>query len=252
MKLKLFLLSLIISCFSNSLLGQENNESKNLNIENNTQNTFNNKKFDNVIIHVVQKGDTLSSLSKKYSIKKDLIIKANSLVNENYIYIGQNLKIVENFSTETNNHIKTSYHEIKEGENLTEIANKYNLKLSHLIELNNIENKNMLVVGTKLKLKEESSKSKKIITIETKEQVEIDETIKNNKYGPLLIRSENKNIKKKKNKIFLEASHKNGKKLMLKINCDKKEINVRGIGRKWKGWMPVRDLFEIKLLNDFC
>ena len=63
--------------------------------------------------------------------------------------------------------------------------------------------------------------------------------------------NENTNIEKRK-RNFLKATHKNGKKFILHINCEKKEINVRGIGRKWKGWMPARETFEDELLNDFC
>ena len=77
-----------------------------------------------------------------------------------------------------------------------------------------------------------------------------EKTIKN-KYGPLVIENENTNIEKRK-RNFLKATHKNGNKFILHINCEKKEINVRGIGRKLKGWMPARETFEDELLNDFC
>ena len=42
-------------------------------------------------IHIVKSGDTISSISKFYSINKDLIIKLNNLKDENYIFVGQNL-----------------------------------------------------------------------------------------------------------------------------------------------------------------
>ena len=180
MRLKQFAFLLLITFYSLSLISEENNNSKNYNYENNIQKTLNNKKFDEIIIHVVKKGDTLSSISKQYSIKKELIIKLNKLPNENYIFIGQNLKIAENVILENNNNY---LHEIKEGENLTEIAYKYNLPLSKLIEINNIDNLDKIIVGTKLKLKEEISLGKKAPIIEIKSK----ETIKKNKYGPLLI-----------------------------------------------------------------
>ena len=44
-------------------------------------------------IHIVKSGDTISSISKSYSINKDLIIKLNNLNDENYIFVGQNLII---------------------------------------------------------------------------------------------------------------------------------------------------------------
>tara|TARA_Y100000589_G_scaffold187033_1_gene177094 strand:+ start:280 stop:1038 length:759 start_codon:yes stop_codon:yes gene_type:complete len=252
MRLKLFVFSLMIALFSNSLLSEENKKSKNLNLENNNQKILNDKNLDKVLIHVVKKGETISSISRKYSIKKELIIQVNKLLDENYIFVGQNLKIVKDLFQEKNNFNtdQNFYHEIKKGENLTEIAHKYNLTLAQLVEINGIEDQDVLVVGTKLKLKDEISKKKETPTIAPQNNIELVKIIKEKKYGPLVINSEK--IKIKKRKKFLEATHKNGKRLILKINCDKKEINVRGIGRKWKGWMPAREAFEVELLNDFC
>ena len=249
MRFKFFLFLLLVTLLNNSVIGDEHNKSKNLILEENIDKTLDKKNLDKLIIHVVKKGDTLSSISKKYLIKKKVIIKANKLLNENYIYIGQKL-IIENSIPENNNQNQTFSHEIKKGENLTEIANKYNLTLKKLIEINSIDNKDFLVVGRKLKLKEKISTIKENPIIESKDEIEKEKIIKGNKYGPLLIRSEKKNMKKREN--FLEATHDNGKRFLLQINCDRKEINVRGIGRRWKGWMPARKIFELELLNDFC
>ena len=247
MRLKQFVFLLLITFYSHSLLSEENNKSKNFNYQDDIQKKLNSKNSREIIIHVVKKGDTLSSIAKKYSIKKESIIKVNKLPDENYIFIGQNLKIVDNLVPEKSN--INYYHEIKKGENLTEIANKYNLSLSKLVEINGIENQNILKIGAKLKLKEEIYTIKDSPKNEPPDLLVIDKLTKN-KYGPLLIEEDKTNINKRK--IFLNAIHDNGKKFILQINCEKKEINVRGIGRKWKGWMPAREEFEDKLINDFC
>ena len=246
MRLKQFALLLLITFYSHSLLGEVNNKSKDFNDKNDMQSTLKSKNSSEIIIHVVKKGDTLSSISKKYSIKKESIIEVNNLLDENYIFIGQNLKIIENLIPSNINN--TYYHEIKKGENLTEIANKYNISLSELVEINDIENQNILEVGTKLKLKQETTIKKDYPINEPPTQKGKEKIIKN-KYGPLVIENENTNIEQRN---FLKATHKNGKKFILHINCEKKEINLRGIGRKWKGWMPAREKFEDELLNDFC
>ena len=78
-------------------------------------------------IHIVKSGDTISSISKFYSINKDLIIKLNNLKDENYIFVGQNLIIsesAENLSKQSD--LIDNYHIVQTGENLTEISNKYN------------------------------------------------------------------------------------------------------------------------------
>ena len=120
--------------------------------------------------------------------------------------------------------------------------------MSKLVEINDIENQNILEVGTKLKLKQETYIKKDSPINGPPPQKGIDKLIKN-KYGPLIIENENINIEQRN---FLKATHKNGKKFILHINCEKKELNVRGLGRKWKGWMPARQKFENELLNDFC
>ena len=247
MRLKQFAFLLLITFYSHSVLSEINNKSKNLNTDNNIQSTFKSKDFGEIIIHVVKRGDTLSSISKKYSIKKESIIKVNKLLDENFIFIGQNLKIVENLIPKNSNN--SYYHEVKEGENLTEIATQYNLSLSKLVEINGIENQNVLEVGIKLKLKEEISANKDSLIKKPADLIGIDKLTKN-KYGPLVIEYDKKNIEKRKK--FLEATHKNGKKFILQINCERKEINVRGIGRKWKGWMTPKEEFENELLKDFC
>ena len=104
-------------------------------------------------IHIVKSGDTISSISKFYSINKDLIIKLNKLKDENYIFIGQNLIISESTEnlTKQSDLIK-NYHIVQTGENLTEISNKYDSKVIDLIEINNLINPDSIKVGQKLKI----------------------------------------------------------------------------------------------------
>ena len=85
-------------------------------------------------IHIVQPGDTISSISKLYSISKDLIIKLNNLKDENYIFVGQNLIISgsnENLTKKSD--LINDYHIVQIGENLTDISNKYKMNLGYLI-----------------------------------------------------------------------------------------------------------------------
>ena len=121
-------------------------------------------------IHIVKSGDTISSISKFYSINKDLIIKLNNLKDENYIFVGQNLIISES----SENHTKQSdliknYHIVQTGENLTDISNKYNLKVKELIEINNINNADSIKIGQKLTIRKKNTiNSEKYETTENK------------------------------------------------------------------------------------
>ena len=202
-------------------------------------------------IHIVKSGDTLSSISKFYSIKKDLIMQLNNLKNENYIFVGQNLiisKSPENATKQSD--LINNYHTVQTGENLTEISSKYKLNLKYLIEINNLINPDSIKVGQKLRL----TKNERI----SSENYKINKNKKNNElvesdtqiYGPLTIQS--KSYEKIKSRKVLSVLNQENKKLILSISCDTNELDVRIPGRKWRGGEPPKEEFEKNLINDFC
>ena len=106
MKLALVLIAILINFFNHSLIKSQEKIDSTKNKVGNIAKTesITEDKNDKRKIHIVKSGDTISSISKSYSINKDLIIKLNNLKDENYIYIGQNLIISE--STENYYHIQ--------------------------------------------------------------------------------------------------------------------------------------------------
>ena len=253
MKLLFLVIAILINFFNHSLLNSEEKiDLKNNKIENLAKKeSISENKTQIRKIHIVKIGDTISSISKFYSIDRDLIIKLNNLKDENYIYIGQNLIVSE--STENpiqQSDVSNNFHIVQIGENLTEISNKYNLKLGYLIEINNIENPDSIKVGDKLFL----SKNNPIIS-------ENNQVIKNKKnnnfldlnkkiYGPIIIQG--KSYEKIKGRKVLNILNKENKKLILSINCDTNELDVRIPGRKWRGVEPAKEKFEKNLINNFC
>ena len=251
MKFAFLVIAIFFNFFNPSLLKSEEKifSAKNK-IENITnKESITEEKTEIKRIHIVKSGDTLSSISKLYSINKDLIIKLNNLKDQNYIYVGQNLIISE--STE-NSSLKSdlidSYHIVQIGDSLTEISNKYNLKVGYLLEINNLNNPDSLKVGEKILLTKNNPTSS-----------ENDQTNKNNNellesekliYGPLTIQK--KSFKKSKGKIILNVLNQENKKLILSINCDKNELDIRVPGGKWMGEEPAKEEFEKNLVNDFC
>ena len=250
MKIVFLVIAIIINFFSHSLIkSEEKIDSKNNIIEKEELITEN--KTENRKIHIVKVGDTVSSISKLYSINKDLIIKLNNLKNENYIYVGQNLIISE--STEISikqSELINDYHIVQIGETLTEISNKYNLNLAYLVEINNLKNPDSIEVGEKLLLtKNISNSSENNQIIKDKKNIEsldLDKQI----YGPIII--QDKSYKKIKGRKILNVLNKENKKLILSINCDTNELDVRIPGKKWKGSQPAKEEFEKNLINDFC
>ena len=253
MKLLFFLIAILINFFNQSLIkSEEKIDSANKIVENiSKEESITEDKTKKRKIHIVKSGDTITSISKIYSINKDLIIRLNNLKNENYIYVGQNLIISEssdNFkelSNSTNN-----FHIVAIGENLTEISDKYKLNLQYLIEINDLKNPDSIKVGDKLFISQNdelSSENYQIINNKNNDELqELDSQI----YGPLVI--QNKSYDKIKGRKILNVLNQENKKLILSINCDKNELDVRIPGRQWMGGRPAKEEFEKKLMNDFC
>ena len=253
MKFAFLVIAIFINFFNHSLI---KSEEKIFSAKNKIENiarkeSITEEKTNIKKIHIVKSGETLSSISKLYSIKKDLIIKLNKLENENYIYVGQNLTISK--STENNAKQADSlnyYHTVQIGETLTEISNKYQSKVEYLIEINSLKNPDSIKVGQKLllsKTKPISSETYQIIkNKKNNEFFELDKQI----YGPIII--QNKSYKKIKGEKVLNVINQENKELILSINCDTNELDVRIPGRKWRGKEPVKEEFEKNLINDFC
>ena len=252
MKFAFLVIAIFINFLNHSSIKSEELFSGKNKIENIAKNeSINEEKTEIKKIHIVKSGDTLSSISKLYSINKDLIIKLNKLKDENYIYVGQNLIVFES----AENYIKKSdninnYHIVQIGENLTDISNKYKLNIGYLIEINNLINPDTIKVGEKILL----SKNNIIIS----ENSPILKNKKNNElldlnrqvYGPIVIQSKSyANIQGRK---VLNVLNQENKKLILSINCETNELDVRIPGRKWMGSKPAKEEFENNLINDFC
>ncbi len=201
-------------------------------------------------IHIVKVGDTLTSIAKFYSIKKELIIKLNDLKDQNYIYIGQNLKIFDNKYINENNENQNIYHLVKKGENLTEISFKYGVDLKYLIEINNLKDKDSIEIGSKVFLRQKNKINQKKSTISIDEGVNELISKDNKKYGP--ITTDQDELEEFGNRKILNALNQNKKKLIISLRCETKDLDVRIPGRKWRGWMPAKEGFEKNLLNDFC
>ena len=236
MKLLFLVLAIFFNFFNHFLINsQENIDSTNTKIENITKKESNNvDKTEIRKIHIVKIGDTIASISKLYSTNKNLIIKLNNLKDENYIYVGQNLIISESAKNSSKQSDSVNnFHIVQIGENLTEISNKYNLNLEYLIEINNLKNPDYVKVGEKLLLRKNNQimKNKQI-------------------YGPLII--QNKSFKEIKGRKVLNVLNKENKKLILSINCETNELDVKKPGRKWMGGKSPKEEFEKNLINDFC
>ena len=252
MKLVFLVITILLNLFNHlSIKSEEKIDLETNKIENIAKKeSINEDKTENKKIHIVKTGETLTSISKLYSINKDLIIKLNNLKDQNYIFIGQNLIISESNKNNLQQSDLNNYHIVQIGENLTEISNKYNLKIGYLLEINNLRNPDSIKVGEKILLSKNIPSNlgnPQIIKNKKKnELLDLNKKI----YGPIVIQSKSNNDTE--GRKVLNVLNQENKKLILSINCDKNELDVRIPGRKWMGSKPAREEFENNLINDFC
>lgn len=97
--------------------------------------------------YVVQVGDTLYGIARQHNTSVQIIKELNKLTNEN-IYPSQVLIISEN---DDNDPTECVTYTVKKGDNLYNIAKKYNTTVDEIKRYNNLNNNN-LSIGQKIKI----------------------------------------------------------------------------------------------------
>lgn len=118
--------------------------------------------------HVVEEGDNLSTIADAYDITVNDLKDWNDLENDK-ILVGQKLLVAEPKTTKekTTKTSKAKTHKVKEGENLTGIADKYDITIEDLREWNKLK-KDVIVPGQELIVSKSTTKNKKETTTEKK------------------------------------------------------------------------------------
>ncbi len=102
--------------------------------------------------YVVQSGDSLLTIARKFGVDYSALIAANRIANPNFIYVGQHLVIpgvAGTTGTAPTPSSSTTY-VVQAGDSLSKIARKFNVSLSALIAANGITNSNLVYVGQTL------------------------------------------------------------------------------------------------------
>ncbi len=129
------------------------------------------------ISYIVKKGETLSSISKKYNITENELKIMNNLKSST-IRFGQELKVSQpsEMATVTNG-IKTTKTEpavatykVKKGETLSDIAEKNNISVADLKSLNNIHSTNIRS-GQQLQLSGKDAQSEKVAVVKSEKTI---------------------------------------------------------------------------------
>ena len=114
-------------------------------------NTSNNSIF----YYTVKKGDTLSTIAKKYGTTVNSLVSLNEIKNRDLIYINQKLKIYsisgDSPSSGENSCGKILY-TIKYGDTLSSLAKKFESSVSDIVKVNNISNQNLIYAGEQIRI----------------------------------------------------------------------------------------------------
>lgn len=102
--------------------------------------------------YIVQSGDTLTSIAKKFNTTVDKIALLNNITNPNLIYPGQILKIETSINSSIRGYNFNTMYTVQKGDTLLGISRKLDVDYKELIQKNDITNPNLIYPGEVLKI----------------------------------------------------------------------------------------------------
>ena len=109
--------------------------------------------FSQNISHIVEKGDTLYSLSKKYGVSVDELRSANAISGSD-LYAGQKLIIP---AKKNDKRVTYESYTVKAGDTLYSIAKRSEITVDELRRLNSLDSSAVLKIGQNLKVPAQST-----------------------------------------------------------------------------------------------
>lgn len=95
-------------------------------------------------IYIVERGDTLWSIAKRYGTTVETLVNKNNISNPNLIYIGERLQITKEESSQN------QYYVVKRGDTLWKIARTYHTTVQKLVNDNQIKKPNLIYPGQRI------------------------------------------------------------------------------------------------------
>ncbi|GAI85187.1 unnamed protein product, partial [marine sediment metagenome] len=108
------------------------------------------------IVYTVEAGDNLWNISRKYGVSVEVIISVNNLKDKDLLSLGQKLEIPAigggvSSSNQKQEPTIITYTVVK-GDTLWSISQRYDVKMTSIISVNNLKEISRLSIGQKLKL----------------------------------------------------------------------------------------------------
>ena len=98
----------------------------------------------------VKSGDSLWTIARSQKVSIDQITKWNGISKKKPLRVGQKLTLWKD--SQTGGVFRTVYYEVRSGDNLSKIAQRYKVKVSDVVKWNQINGQKYLKPGQKLKL----------------------------------------------------------------------------------------------------
>jgi LysM repeat protein len=102
--------------------------------------------------YVVQPGESLTVIARRYGLAYGDLVRANDLANPNFVRSGQVLCIPT--GAQPSGEAPVTY-TVQPGDTLTSIARQFGVSLRSLMDANEIANANLIRVGRVLRIPEE-------------------------------------------------------------------------------------------------
>lgn len=104
-----------------------------------------------VSYHVVQRGETLSSIASRYGVSVADLATANGILDSNLVWVGSRLRIAAQ-APALPAPTGAAVHQVQRGETLTAIAARYGVSVSDLAAANGIDDPDHIIAGTTLRV----------------------------------------------------------------------------------------------------
>ena len=104
------------------------------------------------VIHIMKKGETLYSLSRRYGVSLEELLEKNAIADPSGLSVGTRLLIPGEEAAKTTLRTDTQpgLYTVLKGDTYYGIARKHSIEVDHLLSLNNRESSRILMVGETL------------------------------------------------------------------------------------------------------
>jgi len=102
------------------------------------------------VIYVVQRGDTLYSIARRFGVSVDAIIQLNNIARPSFIWVGQRLIIPRGTGVTPTPPAHPAVYIVQRGDTLYSIARRFGTTVQALAVLNHIANPSLIFAGQRL------------------------------------------------------------------------------------------------------